>query len=67
MQISDYIRRLRMQKAAQLLVSTDQSVARIAQQVGYQDCSRFAQHFRRSFAMTPSRYRTRAGRATLQS
>ena len=33
------------------------TVAEIAWRVGYQDLSRFGQHFKRKFAMTPAAFR----------
>jgi len=54
-----YLRRLRMQKAVELLTRSTLPVARIAERVGYHDGSRFAQHFRRQFGLTPRQYRRR--------
>lgn len=52
-----YVQEARINKAASLLKQTDLPVALIAQRVGYQDVSRFAQHFRRYFGSTPNRWR----------
>jgi AraC-like DNA-binding protein len=57
-----YVQRLRMEKAAELLRSTRLPVARIARRVGYNDASRFSQHFRRLFVSAPNAYRTAAQR-----
>lgn len=54
-----YLRQLRLRKAVELLTSSRLPVALIARQVGYQDASRFAQHFSRQFGMTPREYRKR--------
>jgi AraC-like DNA-binding protein len=50
---TDYLRELRMQKAARLLLGSSRPVGRIAAVVGYRDASRFAQHFRRRFGLSP--------------
>ena len=52
-----YLQRLRMKKAAELLLSTRLPVARIAKRVGYNDASRFTQHFKRLFEAGPIAYR----------
>lgn len=53
-----YLQKLRLDKAAELLRSTRLPVARIAQRVGYNDVSRFGQHFKRTHTCTPLEYRT---------
>ena len=52
-----YLQRLRMEKAAELLRSTRLPIARIAKRVGYNDASRFSQHFKRLFETAPIEYR----------
>ena len=52
-----YLQRLRLEKAAELLLSTRIPVARIAKRVGYRDVSRFGQHFKRRFGHTPAGFR----------
>jgi two-component system response regulator YesN len=54
-----YLQKLRMEKAAELLASTRLPVARIARRVGYRDVSRFGQHFKRRYRVTPRQWRTR--------
>ena len=56
--ITQYIQGQRMERAEQLLANTDLPVGQIAQIVGYQNPSRFAQLFRRS----TGRARQRSGR-----
>ncbi len=51
---SKYLRELRMRKAAKLLSDTMLPIRRVAAIVGYQDPSRFAQHFRRRFQALPN-------------
>ena len=52
-----YVQNLRLEKAAELLVSTRLPITPIARRVGYRDTSRFGQHFRRKFGLTPTAYR----------
>ena len=58
---SKYLRELRMRKAAKLLSDTLLPIRRVAAIVGYQDPSRFAQHFRRRFQALPNAYRDQHG------
>lgn len=55
--IPGYIRRLRMNRAAELLVTTDLSVTEIASEVGYQSLSAFVRGFQREQGKVPTRYR----------
>ncbi len=60
---TEYLRELRMHKAVKLLTGGEHPIRRIAALVGYADPSRFAQHFRRRFGISPRAYRQRfAGR-----
>lgn len=52
-----YVRLLRLQKAAGLLLSTDLPISDIAYQCGFQEMSYFAKTFRQWQGCTPSRYR----------
>ena len=52
-----YLQKLRLEKAAELLVTTRLSIARIASRVGYRDVSRFGQHFKRHHGQTPGEWR----------
>jgi len=54
----DYLRDIRLQKAAETLRNTKMPIKRVAGSVGYSDSSRFAVHFRRRFGMPPLLYRT---------
>lgn len=54
---SQYFIRLRMARARQLLLDTDQSVIDIGMEVGYSSPSHFSQVFRREVGVTPSAYR----------
>jgi AraC-like DNA-binding protein len=48
---------LRMQRAAELLFSTDEKVARIAEQVGYSDPFAFSVAFKKWTGCPPSEFR----------
>lgn len=52
-----YIRTYKMQSAAVLLRTTDQTVAEIAGAVGYDNSSKFAKAFRDIVGMSPAEYR----------
>lgn len=54
------LNRMRMDRAAELLVSTDLAVASVARSVGFADASYFCKVFQRALRQTPSAYRTRA-------
>lgn len=55
--LHQYVLRLRMLKAADLLLSGNLSVGEIAQQSGFSDTSYFSHYFRRCFGCTPSAFR----------
>ncbi|MEM6657837.1 MAG: AraC family transcriptional regulator [Pseudomonadota bacterium] len=52
-----YVIAQRLELASVLLRNSHLSVAEIAWRVGYQDVSRFGQHFKRKFQMTPAAFR----------
>ncbi len=52
-----YLMRLRMRKAGNLLATSRLSVKQIMALVGYDNKSHFVRHFRRSFDLAPSEYR----------
>lgn len=52
-----YVKRLRIQKAAALLSTTNQKIAEIAEQCGFQEMSYFSKTFREMHGCTPSEYR----------
>ncbi len=56
---TDLLAQLRVQRAAELLVRTDWSLARIALETGFSDQSYFTKVFRRQQGMTPGHYRRR--------
>lgn len=55
--ISDYIFTCKMNHACALLRSTDQTVAEIAQKVGYSQYTSFVRQFKRQKGLTPTAYR----------
>lgn len=52
-----YVKQLRIQRAAELLASTDEKIADIGAECGFQEMSYFARTFRALKGRTPSRYR----------
>lgn len=56
---SEYLLRLRMNHARRLLIETEQSIQRVAEQCGYQSLAAFSDRFRRHFGVAPSHYRRR--------
>jgi transcriptional regulator GlxA family with amidase domain len=55
----EYVHRLRIEEAKQMLETGDAPVETIAGEVGYQDTSFFGRLFRRRVGMTPTQYRRR--------
>jgi len=55
----DYVHRLRIEEAKQLLESTGTATDEIARQVGYRDPTFFRRLFKRNTGVTPGRYRQR--------
>ncbi len=58
MSFQKYVINMRLEKAAKLLRDTNNPVNIIANMVGYNDLSRFDQHFKRHFGKTPRAYRS---------
>ncbi|MEM0900640.1 MAG: AraC family transcriptional regulator [Pseudomonadota bacterium] len=52
-----YVIAARIDKAKVLLKTTELGVAEVCYRVGYNDLSRFGQHFKRAIGTTPARYR----------
>lgn len=55
--ISDYISRLRMDRACHKLVTTTKKVYEISMEIGYMDPAYFIKVFKRQFGVTPQEYR----------
>lgn len=54
-----YVKKYRLQKAADLIDSTDQKIQDIGEQCGFQEMSYFARAFRAAYGCTPTEYRQR--------
>ncbi|MDI1460836.1 AraC family transcriptional regulator [Catellatospora sp. KI3] len=57
--VTEYVKRLRMAQARQLLLMTDRSVTEIAAAVGYPDPFYFSRHFTNVNGMNPREFRRR--------
>ncbi len=57
--IAAHINHHRMEKAAELLVKTENSISEVAEKVGYESQSKFTQVFKSEYGMSPSEYRTK--------
>ncbi|MEM7599976.1 MAG: AraC family transcriptional regulator [Verrucomicrobiota bacterium] len=55
--ISEYVVRKRMAAAQRLLYEVDLRIGEIAETVGYRDIFQFSKQFKKSFGVSPSRYR----------
>lgn len=53
----EYLRRLRVRRACELLAGTDRPLVAIALATGYADQSHFTRHFKRATGVTPGAYR----------
>ncbi|MFA6505439.1 MAG: helix-turn-helix domain-containing protein [Treponemataceae bacterium] len=57
--VTEYVVKERVSMAIRLLEGTDQSISRIAEQVGYTNFAYFSQLFRKATGFTPSEYQRR--------
>lgn len=55
----EYLTRVRIQKAKDLLAYTDYPVSRVAAQVGFPDASNFSKRFKQCTGLLPLEYRNR--------
>jgi two-component system response regulator YesN len=55
--ISDYVFRLRMERACHILKTTDKKVYEVSKEIGYLDSAYFIKVFKRQFTVTPQEYR----------
>ena len=53
----DYLIRIRLQKAAELLIETEESLGEIAVQCGFHDSNYLTRQFRRVYNLTPRQFR----------
>jgi|TARA_B110000902_G_C14277247_1_gene575356 AraC-like DNA-binding protein len=56
--ISHYVIRKRMAIAQRLLFDVDMKLGKIAEEVGYSDIYQFSKQFKKTFGISPSKYRT---------
>ena len=57
-----YLKKLRLQKAASLLLTTNRSVTRVAFDCGFNDSNYFSSMYRKEFGNSPSQFRKRGRR-----
>ena len=57
--VTEYLKRLRMARARELLVTTDRTIASIAAEVGYDDQFYFSRQFRAVSGVSPRAFRSR--------
>ncbi|MBQ8508569.1 MAG: helix-turn-helix domain-containing protein [Clostridia bacterium] len=60
MRFNDYLQKYRVERAAELLVSTDDSISSIAQRCGFSGSNYFGDVFRRLTGVSPTEYRKEA-------
>jgi YesN/AraC family two-component response regulator len=60
MTVKEFIRHIRLKRAAQLLVQQKMNVSEIAYDVGFKDLSHFRKCFKREFGMSASEYATKS-------
>ncbi len=53
---NDYIRKMRMERAAELIVEGGHTVAEISLMVGFNDPAYFNRCFKKQFGTTPAKY-----------
>ena len=58
--VQEYLLRVRMQKAKELLKATELQIQEIGERVGYEDQLNFSRIFRKYEGISPSEYRRRA-------
>lgn len=61
MKLSNYINIIKLRKASSLLLETENTIARIAEAVGYDNVNYFSQLFKKQYGIRPSEYRLYRG------
>ena len=64
MTVVEFIRTMRLKRAAQLILQNQSTIAEITYQVGFSDLQYFRKCFRKLFGCTPSEYATQADETT---
>jgi AraC-like DNA-binding protein len=59
MTVHNYLHRARMERAYEVLSTTDMSITQVAMEVGYEYASNFTTAFRRHFKLTPKQVRSK--------
>lgn len=59
----EFIRSIRLHKAAKLILGKAEPVSQIAQRVGFEDYSHFSKSFKKHFGVSPSQYESQGGTA----
>ncbi len=59
-----YVSMLRLERAAELLLSTDQAVGQVAYEVGFSDPLYFSRRFKKQYGLSPNAFRKEIGRRT---
>jgi AraC-like DNA-binding protein len=54
--VGEFIRKLRLKKAAQIIVSEDVSITEVMEKVGIQSQSYFTKAFKKEFGKTPTKF-----------
>ena len=62
---SHLLQKMRMKKAAELLINTECNIEKIIELIGYTDQSVFFRNFRRMYGMTPVTYRKKKRRINI--
>lgn len=57
--VSEYLHKARLAAASELLISTDTSIAEIAEQTGFYDASHFSSAFKKETGISPREYRNK--------
>ncbi|MBO5224433.1 MAG: helix-turn-helix transcriptional regulator [Clostridia bacterium] len=55
--VANYINSVRLQKAEQMLLSSDYNITEVALAVGFEDCAYFSRLFKKSYGQSPKNYR----------
>lgn len=55
--LSDYVNHIKMERAKELIISTDWSIGAIAENLGFDDCGYFIKVFKHETSKTPLEYR----------